>query len=164
MLKWFDFTIHSFHHASGYWTEIVGNWRQVGSSKSYQRTCPGDWNSMERCCSSGSQFIKDTYATSRESVLLIQSLSSIFPIISFRLRFSFMVSEWCTAVTNVMYTCRKHMPVVISSKFQIVPLISWIICKDYLTQTIFQLRYLKYMLFPYPFHIIWMLCTSCLQN
>ncbi|KAF9680935.1 hypothetical protein SADUNF_Sadunf06G0173300 [Salix dunnii] len=39
-----------------------------------------------------------------------------------------------------MYTCRKLMPVVISSKFQIVPLISWIICKDYLTQIIFQLR------------------------
>ena len=57
-----------------------------------------------------------------------------------------------------MYTCRKLMPVVISSKFQIVPLISWIICKDYLTQIIFQLRYLKFMLFPYPFHIIWMLC------
>jgi hypothetical protein len=141
LLKWFDFTIHSFHHASGYWTEIVGNWRQVGSSKSYQRTCPGDWNSMERCCNSGSQFIKDTYTISLESVLLLQSLS-VFLLISLRLWFSFMVSEWSISIINFNGYCRKHMPVAMSSKFQIVPLISWRICKDCLMQIIFQIRYL----------------------
>jgi len=69
------------------------------------------------------------------------------------------------------------MPVVMNFKFQIVPIISWKICRGWLMQTMFQQRYPRlvfhsffccycnvfYFLLVYykPFFSIWAMCIKC---
>jgi len=86
--------------------------------------------------------VHQRYIYNFPGICIIATKFVCFPIISLRLWFSFMVSEWSISVINFNGYCRKHMPVAMGSKFQIVPLISWRICKDCLMQIIFQLRYL----------------------
>lgn len=48
---------------------------------------------------------------------------------------------WYSCATHVTHDCRKLMSVVMSSKFQIVPIILWKICRDCLVQIMFQQRF-----------------------
>ena len=153
---WFDFTIHSFRHTSGYWTEIEGSLDHASLTKELAQEIETLWRDAAIQVASSSKIHKQPpwnlycwYKVCLLSYFIIDTMV-------------FMVSEWSISVINFNGYCRKHMPGAMSSKYQIAPLISWRICKDCLMQIIFQLRYLIF--FPYCFHVTWMLCTFCLHN
>lgn len=88
----------------------------------YQRACTGNRETVGGCCNSGGQIAPfDCFALMHiRSYLFCHQLLIMY------------VSHFTC--------CRKHMPVVMNSKFQIVPIISWKIWRGCLMQIMFQLR------------------------